>query len=191
MTDEKPIDSRYCPFIKSDGEQCGNWAGKGTPHSGFGFCSSHSGNSLPLIKHAAKLEMASLVGELDVEPGEALLSTVRKAAYAVEGAGAIVAKLEEEVAAGEGSEKSLRAWNQIYGDGLDRVARLCKMALDAGVAQRRLELEELQITQFYTATKAILLKLNLSPEQKAIAAPAIMEQMKALSEVQQGAVVDE
>lgn len=70
-----------------------------------------------------------------------------------------------------------REWLYLYREERGHLARAAKMALDAGVAHRLVTLAEDQGRILSSALRAVLLALNLSPEQQAlvpIIVPAIL-----------------
>src|SRR4051812_4797269 len=76
------VDPALCGARNRQGEPCSNRAGKGTNHVGFGRCSSHGGRTPSGQAHGAKLAAVAALGpvggEVDVNPLDALLFTVRR-----------------------------------------------------------------------------------------------------------------
>jgi hypothetical protein len=132
-----------CGAKKKSGELCRAFAGQGTEHPGVGRCRFHLGNTKAHRKHAVKLkaeqevQRARTFGQkIPVEPTEAMLSVLHLSAGQL-------AWLHDELAA-QTDKRSfdgqvlMRLWN----DERDRVARISKAALDAGVAERQVKLAE-------------------------------------------------
>lgn len=57
----------------------------------------------------------------------------------------------------------------------DRLDRACKMAIDAGIAERYVQLAELQGQTLFRVMEAVHLKIGLTMEQKAAFLPALRE----------------
>ena len=157
-----------CNVLKRDGSsRCQQPAGFGTDHNGYGACQFHGGNSPTMVTNAARAYARELALELDVDPYEALVSVVRMSAGTVAWVRHRISELE-----GEGEIDDLEQWIKMYGDERDRLARHCKIAIDAGVDERRIQLEEAQGEQVAAAIRAILDDLELTgPQLKK--APAI------------------
>jgi hypothetical protein len=78
---------------------------------------------------------------------------------------------------GVSSFTNKREWLYLYREERAHLARVAKMALDAGVAQRLVTLAEDQGRILSSALRAVLMALNLSPEQQSlvpIVVPAIL-----------------
>jgi hypothetical protein len=72
-----------------------------------------------------------------------------------------------------GKFEKASVWIEMYQNERKLLARACKMALDAGVAERQIRLAEAQGQLLADAIRGILGDLGLSPEQEA-QAPAIV-----------------
>ena len=88
--------------------------------------------------------------------------------------------------------KSLLGWDKdgeqasnillkMYGEWTDRHMRACKLALDAGVAERTIRVAERQAEMLATLLQSILGRLGLTDEQKAIAPQIVREELLQLS----------
>lgn len=140
-----------CGARKKNGQSCRAFAGQGTDHPGIGRCKFHGGatrtHAVNAVVQEAQRRMVKYGLPIEIEPHEALLSML----YLASGH---VAWLREEVAAlGDLSDFESRVLIQLYGDERDRVAKVAKAALDAGVADRQVALAER-----YGATLAELLR---------------------------------
>jgi hypothetical protein len=129
-----------CGAKRKNGEACRKFAGEGTSHPGVGRCKYHLGNTKDHQTHAVKVEAqrrAIQFGQpLDIEPVDALLAVLHLSC-------GHMAWLRNELAGHEDKttfEASvlMRMWD----DERDRVARISKAALDAGVQERSIQLAE-------------------------------------------------
>lgn len=134
--DQRPL----CGARKRNGESCRAFAGQGTTHVGYGSCKFHGGSTPTHQKRAvvqeAQRRMIKFGTPVEVDPTEALLQML----YLASGA---VIWLKDEIAASDdlGTFES-RVLVQLYAEERDRVAKVAKAALDAGVAGRQVSLAE-------------------------------------------------
>lgn len=152
------------------------------PMHGSDVCRKHGG-STPQARKAAKARVAEVKAReavvlfglpRDVSPTEALLEEVRWSA-------GHVAWLREQIAqitdvTGEG-----RAFLDLYADERDRLVRIAKTTLDAGVEERRVQLAESQGALVATAIRRILGRLGLSPAQEALVGEVVPQELRALA----------
>lgn len=174
---------------RQDTPYCMKPAGWGTSHKGYGMCKLHQGNSPAHILHAAKLEMEDITKDLvmgaaiDVSPMDALLWCVRITAGEVAYATWRVELLSEDEAVlqpettlnrigGKITQEitrtphELNIWIKVRQDCVARLARYSKMALDAGVAERQVQLAEEAGERLALMIRSILNQLKLTPEQE-------------------------
>jgi hypothetical protein len=140
VTPEQRDNHLLCGAKKKSGEVCRAYAGQGTDHFGIGRCKFHAGSTPTHRQSAAvaeaKQRMVRMGKPIPVEPHEALLAMLHLAS-------GHVAWLQEEIAGFErlaGDEA--RLLTTLYGEERDRVARIAKAALEAGVAERQVRLAE-------------------------------------------------
>jgi hypothetical protein len=181
-----------CGAKRRRGGPCTKPAGWGTDHQGIGQCKLHGGSTPNANKNAA-VKIAQSMGEaIDIQPHEALLACVQitagEVAYCTlriqelkteEYTGHPEAYIEESW--GDGGKQvtkqlpvQLNIWIVARRDAMDRLARYAKMALDAGVEERRVRLAEGMAAQLAPVLDAIMRELELTPKQKE-KAPAIVE----------------
>jgi hypothetical protein len=141
---------------------------------------------------AAKQEAAIMGVPLDVSPHEALLQCIRITAGEVGYCNLQIQKLSEHEVVGspirtteriggkegdytEVTEEpvALNIWVRTRQSALERLAKFSKMALDAGVNERRVQVAEGMAQLLAPVLKAIFDDLKLTPEQRK-KAPAIM-----------------
>ena len=159
---------QLCGARKKTGDTCRAFAGQGTSHPGVGRCKYHGGSTPTHVAGAAAQEaqtrMVALGAPVDVEPAEALLGVLRLSS-------GHVAWLREEVAAQASlATPEAQVVARLYGEERDRVGRLAKACLDAGVAER-----QVQLAERYGVALAELLRsvfadadLGLTPTQQAL-----------------------
>lgn len=151
------VDGGCCIFWGQKGpawpfEQCTKRAGQGTDHEGVGLCYEHGG-----IYGVGKVQGAILMAnayaqELNVTPWEALLSQVRLLANQVEWL-----KIRVRDAESKGNDAAIRPGGPDYDWVLmleargERLAKVSKMAIDAGVAERLVKQIELEAEAMFRA----------------------------------------
>jgi len=155
-----------CEAKKKNGDKCRLFAGQGTSHSGVGRCKYHLGNSKNHEAHAVRVEatrrLVSFGEKVPVEPTEALLAVLHLSAGHLSWVRSELAALDDKTTF-EG-QVLLRLWNEER----DRVARIAKAALDAGVAERQIRMAEQYGEQLAQLLKAIFYdpELGLNARQR-------------------------
>lgn len=128
------------------GEPCRQAKGKGTNHLGFGRCWLHGGTSKSGDQAAAKdraiAELGKLGVQVEIDPQQALLQMVWEAAGNVSYLRGRVQQLEEIFGADHLGDAEPHVLVQLYAQERERLAKFSKIALDAGIAQRQLDLIE-------------------------------------------------
>jgi hypothetical protein len=177
-------DDQFCGANKAGGGTCRKEAGKGTSHAGFGRCKWQSGSTTNGNKAAIREQMASLATEAEIDPDEVLPRTIRLTWGAVQWCASVIGQTEYALAAARAGDelggdekvkrvislgKRLLALQAVYGDWIDRAAKHAKLALDAGIEDRKVRLAEMEAQLVADVVKGVLDDLNLTPEQKAIA----------------------
>jgi hypothetical protein len=155
-----------CGGTNRHGEPCGKSAGWGTPHTGWGNCKHHGGSTRSGIAAAAKqqarAEAARLGAEVDLDPADALAMAVRLV-------GGEVAWLRSKLREAEDSEDegALRALLPVFAQGVERLARVGKLASDADVDERRLQLDALVIDRIGGAVQRAIDDASLDEDARA------------------------
>lgn len=158
---------KKCGAKTRAGGRCGNAAGWGTDHVGFGRCRKHGGNTYSGRSAAGREEVQSFMAAADplieADPIEALLYCVRRASAVAAYLRGRVARVEEgdQVQAGE-----LNQWAALEQEALDRLARFSKMALDAGVAERAVRIAERVGATITQALEDALADVDLPPAER-------------------------
>lgn len=175
---------------------CTRPAGWGTEHVGYGNCKLHGGNTAAGRAHGAKLmalDNAVVMGApIDIEPHDALVWCVRLAAGEVSYCNLMVASLMPREAKGsvvttkvrplsEGKDgespsqtveeitygpPALHLWIKVRQDAVASLAKYSKMALEAGVAERQVQLAEKYGQLIGQVIGNILDGLRLNAEQQ-------------------------
>lgn len=183
---------------------CMQPAGSKTAHLGVGTCSRHGGNlpghnvrgvrTLESIRIRSQLSMLGV--PLEVKPTDALLHLVSEAAGNVAFLGGRVAdlgfdlvgpiySLTREGVPVETSEE-IRAMVRLYNDERDRLAKMAKLAIDAGIAEREVRVLEEQAVMMATVFKNVLASLPLTPELRAQATQMLGRELRQLDTVVTG-----
>lgn len=159
---------------RQTGDPCRKPAGWGTSHRGFGACSLHGGKTPSGQAHGAKLAaiaaMPTMGGEIDINPLDGLLYTVRRASGL---ASWYRMHAEARTMAGENPEP----YASLERDALGDLAKWAKMAIDAGVAERQVRIAERMGERLSAAFEAALAAMvaagvAMSGEQRMIAVRA-------------------
>jgi hypothetical protein len=158
------------------------------PSPGLTVCVKHGGGQ-PKARKAgtarraeekARAAVAAYGLPRDVSPTEALLEEVRWSA-------GHVAWLRDRVARFDQGPEPLtidaegRALLDVYADERDRLVRIAKTTLDAGVEERRVQLAESQGALVAGAIRRILVRLNLTSEQEALVGVVVPSELRALA----------
>lgn len=160
------------------GELCGRYAGAGTDHEGVGRCRQHGGSTEDGIREAAWVVGHAFARALEVTPWEGLLTAVKIAAGRVAFCEAKLATATEdrqleppnETAISEAGRThdaqgtNLNHWVKQAELWHDKLARVSKLAIDAGVAERLVRQLELEAQLMLRATSLTLAELGLSDE---------------------------
>lgn len=78
-------------------------------------------------------------------------------------------------------EEAIRGLVRLEAEERDRLARFCKLALDAGIAERQVRIAETQGALLAGAVRAILGDLNLTPEQLQLVGMVVPRRLRELS----------
>lgn len=174
-------DKSHCGGRKRDGSDgtCTRPAGWGTDHVGIGRCKLHGGNT-PSHRHASERAMAESAVETfglprEVDPRDALLEEVYRTAGAVDwlctkvrelDPSAVVWGLTERTDEGEKHKAAPNIWYDMWAKERRHLTEVCRVALQAGVEERKVELAQQQGQLLAGVIQAILGELNLTSEQQ-------------------------
>jgi hypothetical protein len=182
-----------CGAKTRTGGRCAKTAGWGTGHHGTGRCKLHGGSTpnaeLAGAVHLARREATVMGSPLDVEPHVAILECIRIAAGEVRYASEQIAALSPDDAAGQvvttiersygqeggGSETrhgppALHIWIVARHQAMDRLVDYSKVAIVAGIEERRVKLAEQQGALLAQVIRGILAELGVDdrPEVPAV-----------------------
>ena len=182
-----------CGVRKKNGELCKAPAGSGTAHIGYGHCKFHGGN-LPSHKKENNLEkvrsqVEALGLEYEIDPGQALLNLVWQAAGDLEFYKQKVNELPEqyqiELGANGSSKLSIHPYTELYHQTQNRLAQISKLALQAGIEERRVRIAERDASVIYQAIQVALKSLNISAEDITKFRAIFNEQIVSANEVKE------
>lgn len=154
-------------------------AGWGTDHPGVGCCRIHGGNS-PSHQRAAAVQgnlvkAKRAVGQLgigvsyEVDPREALLGELYRTAGMVSFYEAVINGEHPDYPEGvhlttltlyNGEQKSV--WLNMYNEERDRLAKVSKMCIEVGLAERQIRIAETQAMMIVTVMRRIFDDLGIS-----------------------------
>jgi hypothetical protein len=167
-----------CAAKRKDGSTCRQFAGAGTNHKGVGRCRFHLGSTRNHEQHAVRLEAQQRLIEfgesVPVQPTEALLMVLQLSAGHLAWVRSELAALDNKHTF-EG-QVLMRLWNEER----DRVARISKAALDAGVNERQIALAERYGEAIAHLIQGILGDLALNRRQQAQVPQVVRRHLIAL-----------
>lgn len=168
-------DHPKCAAHRRDGQPCRAW-----PVTGADKCRMHAGRRTADVKahHAAQQAVATLGLPVDVDPHGALLEEVHRTAGHVRWLGQIVADIEQgDLVWGVTEHKSgfnsgtteaagPNVWLKLYQQERKHLESVCKTAIAAGIAERRVQLEKEQGEAVVEVIRATLddLGVDVTPE---------------------------
>lgn len=170
-------------------EVCGRYAGAGTSHKGVGLCWQHGGNDEDGIREAAWIVGHAFARALNVTPWEGLLQAVKIAAGRS-------AYCEQKLSTATDDDDlvpggRLWEWVKLASEWHEKMAKVSKLAIDAGVAERLVRQLELEAALMLRATRLTLTELGLSDEQTEHALGIMSRNLLALEAEEVGIEVRE
>lgn len=153
-------------------------------------------------ERAAVLAAESFGVPVIVDPHTALLEELHRTAGAVAWLGALVADLDRseigwgrtrEKVGGEdhGTTREARpsVWVTLWQGERDRLVKVAKACLDAGIEERRVRLAESAGQELAAVLRRVLDRLGLSAEQQSLALEVVPDEFRRLAEGQESPAV--
>lgn len=197
-------DGSYCHGKKrsEEGGWCHRPEGWGTDHAGTGKCKLHGG-ATQTHKVAAKAELARQAVATyglprEIDPADALIEEVHRTAGHVAWLGGVVAEMDRaELVWGVTEEVNKTAtefsgiditssakpsiWLDLYHRERAHLAKVCKDALAAGIAERQVRMAEQQGALLVGVIQRILDDLALTAEQRERVSEVVPRHLRAVS----------
>lgn len=147
---------------KTDGRACGQAAGRGTDHPGYGACKLHGGCTPGGAKHGRELQVIEegrkLLARLDASPVTDPLSALARLAGEVaawrEAMAAKVNELTELRYSGAKTGEQLRAEVELYERAMDRLERILVAMARLNIDERLARIQEQQAAAVVAAVEA-------------------------------------
>lgn len=180
-----------CGAIKARSKQpCGLPAGFGTDHPGKGPCTHHFGSTRDVTRSAAlddgkdAIEVLRGMGvEMDIDPLDALVWSVREIAGRVAWHAAVIARWD--VLKADGTARALTemedAFYKRYQEERGSLVKAARMAQAAGVAERAIALSEQQANLMGNVIDEILAGLQLTAAQRDLVPEVVPAAIRAVA----------
>ncbi len=176
-------ESRRCTATARSGNRC-----KKAAIIGAKVCRAHGG-AAPQVKAKAKKRVEKEIAQKavvlyglprEIEPHQALLEEVHRTAGHVAWLGQVVQEIKDQQKLTHGVTKTIQLpdgsrrveasaavniWLQLYQEERDRLVRVARSAIEAGVAERQVRLAEQQAEQLAQVITAILSDLGHSMDE--------------------------
>ena len=187
------------------GELCDRYAGTNTEHPGVGRCRLHGGNTPQGRREGAWAMAHAFARALDVTPWEGLLSAVRiaagRVAFCEHKIGTATEDRQLEPPDNKGVSEAGRT-QDFQGTNLyfwvkqaelwhDKLAKVSRLAIDAGVAERLVRQLELEAQLMLRATHRTLDELGFSDAEKSRAVAIMSRNLIAIEAEEVGLTVKE
>lgn len=182
MPSGKSIEVCGAKKATAPGQTCHLSKGWGTPHPGMGRCKWHGGNTQTGRMAAAKeggMRILKYTDPIELDPTTALLQELYRTAghvqYLDQQIGEYELKTDEEI------PDHQRQWMTVHMVERQHMAKVAKLALDAGIAEREIQLAEQQGMILASAIEAILEALELTPSQSALIPSVVPRVLRNIS----------
>jgi hypothetical protein len=169
-------------FVKKRNGPCGLPRGWGTAHPGSGHCKWHFGNTSSGVKTAAKeagLRILKYTNPIEIDPTTALLQELHRTAGMVQYLDSKIQRwkldTDEEIPDGQ------QQWLRVHREERRHMVNVAKLSLDAGIAEREVQLAEQQGMLLASAIEQILDRLNLTPAQTNLIPEVVPAVLRAVS----------
>jgi hypothetical protein len=167
---------------------CCQAAGWGTDHLGYGHCRYHGGlteSQEKAVQFQRVTDMMQMYGSpIHVDPHEALLAEVHRAAGHVQWLGSFIAEFENSKQLTQMTEAGITpsVWIEMYHRERDRLVKASQTAISAGVAERQTRIAEEQGRMFAMVISKIFQdpRLHISNEQRIMMPSVVRDHLMAL-----------
>lgn len=168
-----------CVVFQTKNPHCKNPAGLRTDHPGTGPCSTHGGNTIRERVGGALMTAHAIASFMDVDPWEAIEIALRRAAAWSAWYQAKLAEVTDDDDLRPGGA----SWDWVVGARkmTEAMAKYAKMAHDMGVAERKLQVIELQGQTIARVLTTTLHELGLSQDMEDRARVLMETQLRLLS----------
>lgn len=159
---------RKCDAKRSKGGLCGNPAGYGTDHPGFGRCKRHMGSTPAVATAAYREQVAAMGAPYQINPADALTQEIARSAGHVRWLEMKVANFELAVDEADGEERmnaSQEALYRVYCAERRHLVEVSTLAIKAGMAERTVRLAEAQAEMLAQAIDRVIAGLGLTDAQ--------------------------
>lgn len=188
-TDDKGRKICFAKLPRST-KHCQLDAGRGTNHPGFGKCSLHGGNTPTLENNAAMYAGGEVIKKMTkgfgaapprIDPHEGLLQEVANSF-------GIVAFLRQRIdmfdleLGKEVLSPAKKELIELYDKQRTMAVRAAKMAIDAGIAEQRVQLERDKASLLIEVLKDVFAGLNLSVDQQRLIPTLVPAALRRLVE---------
>lgn len=170
------------------GQRCNQPAGYQTSHPGVGKCKGHGGASKFENMKGAWVMGHAYAKELNITPWQGLLGEVRRTAGRVAWLDLKLAQTEDDDALRPGG--NAYDWVRMQERERQHLARVSKMALDAGVAEQLVAQYRLEADVMWTIMMKALNPLGLDEETMLTVRARIAREALAIEAAMEGATID-
>lgn len=169
-------------FVRKRNGPCGLPRGWGTNHPGSGHCKWHFGNTSSGVKTAAKeagLRILKYTNPIEIDPTAALLQELYRTAGMVQYLDTKIQRweLDTDVEIPDSQQQ----WLRVHREERRHMVQVAKLALDAGIAEREIQLAEQQGMILASAIEQILERLELTPTQTSMIPEIVPAVLRAVS----------
>lgn len=161
------------------GHLCQRSKGYGTDHKGVGKCKYHGGTSPNGQKFAAKEAAANALEMLGIPIPTDPVAALQSALDSANGVHAAIEKLLREAAADQGDMKAIGVRLGLYGESIDRLARVAKLTVEANLDTRRAQLATAQAALMVEILRRALSRAGVDPAIRASVERALGIELRA------------
>lgn len=169
-------------WIKRRSKHCEQPKGQGTDHPGSGHCKWHFGSTQAGREFAAKeagMQILKYTTPLEIDPTAALLQELYRTAGQVRYLDAKIGEWDLDTT--EEIPDSQKQWLAVHRAERKHMAAVAKLALDAGVAEREIQLAEQQGAILADAIEKILDRMQLTVAQINLIPEVVPAVLRAVS----------